>query len=80
MEGYPGARFGFADVPLLNPLASSGLGELPRVQAGSVADAAIICLSWRRKMKWAAPRIVEVPVGMEINMYACANRAQVKRQ
>jgi len=50
------------------------------VQAGSVADAAIICLSWRRKMKWAAPRIVEVPVGMEINMYACASRAQVKTQ
>jgi hypothetical protein len=44
MEGYPGARFGFADVPLLNLLASSGLGELPWVQASSVADAAIIYL------------------------------------
>jgi len=26
------------------------------------------------KMAWKAPKIVEVPVGMEINMYACAAR------
>ncbi|AMA59494.1 MULTISPECIES: pyrroloquinoline quinone precursor peptide PqqA [Bradyrhizobium] len=25
-------------------------------------------------MAWKAPKIVEVPVGMEINMYACASR------
>ncbi|KJC39907.1 MULTISPECIES: pyrroloquinoline quinone precursor peptide PqqA [Bradyrhizobium] len=25
-------------------------------------------------MAWKAPKIVEVPVGMEINMYACALR------
>jgi len=25
-------------------------------------------------MNWKAPKIVEVPVGMEINMYACAAR------
>jgi coenzyme PQQ precursor peptide PqqA len=25
-------------------------------------------------MAWNAPKIVEVPVGMEINMYACAAR------
>ncbi|HWF64151.1 pyrroloquinoline quinone precursor peptide PqqA [Bradyrhizobium sp. OK095] len=25
-------------------------------------------------MAWTAPKIVEVPVGMEINMYACAAR------
>jgi coenzyme PQQ precursor peptide PqqA len=25
-------------------------------------------------MKWTAPKIVEVLVGMEINMYACATR------
>jgi len=25
-------------------------------------------------MAWKAPKIVEVPVGMEINMYACAPR------
>jgi coenzyme PQQ precursor peptide PqqA len=28
----------------------------------------------RAKMAWKAPKIVEVPVGMEINMYACAVR------
>jgi coenzyme PQQ precursor peptide PqqA len=27
-----------------------------------------------RQMAWKAPKIVEVPVGMEINMYACAAR------
>jgi coenzyme PQQ precursor peptide PqqA len=26
-------------------------------------------------MKWTAPKIVEVSVGMEINMYACATRS-----
>jgi coenzyme PQQ precursor peptide PqqA len=26
------------------------------------------------KMAWKAPKIVEVAVGMEINMYACAAR------
>ena len=26
----------------------------------------------RAKMAWKTPKIVEVPVGMEINMYACA--------
>jgi coenzyme PQQ precursor peptide PqqA len=25
-------------------------------------------------MSWKAPMIVELPVGMEINMYACAAR------
>jgi len=29
---------------------------------------------WRAKMAWKTPKIVEVPVGMEINMYACAAR------
>jgi coenzyme PQQ precursor peptide PqqA len=28
----------------------------------------------RAKMAWKAPKIVEVSVGMEINMYACAAR------
>jgi len=26
------------------------------------------------QMTWKTPKIVEVPVGMEINMYACAAR------
>jgi coenzyme PQQ precursor peptide PqqA len=28
----------------------------------------------RAEMAWKAPKIVEVSVGMEINMYACAAR------
>jgi coenzyme PQQ precursor peptide PqqA len=28
----------------------------------------------RFEMAWKAPKIVEVSVGMEINMYACAAR------
>jgi coenzyme PQQ precursor peptide PqqA len=27
-----------------------------------------------KEMSWKTPKIVEVPVGMEINMYACAAR------
>jgi coenzyme PQQ precursor peptide PqqA len=30
--------------------------------------------SWEDGMTWKTPKIVEVPVGMEINMYACAAR------
>jgi coenzyme PQQ precursor peptide PqqA len=29
---------------------------------------------WEDGMTWKTPKIVEVPVGMEINMYACAAR------
>lgn len=28
----------------------------------------------RNKMAWNTPKLVEVPVSMEINMYACAKR------
>jgi len=30
--------------------------------------------TWESQMAWKTPKIVEVPVGMEINMYACAAR------
>jgi coenzyme PQQ precursor peptide PqqA len=30
--------------------------------------------AWETQMTWKTPKIVEVPVGMEINMYACAAR------
>ncbi len=30
--------------------------------------------TWEKEMAWKTPKIVEVPVGMEINMYACAAR------
>ena len=47
-----------------------GVGRSPRFDFGA---------SWRRNsmedgMAWKTPKIVEVPVGMEINMYACAAR------
>jgi coenzyme PQQ precursor peptide PqqA len=34
------------------------------------------CVRFQKEsqMAWKAPKIVEVPVGMEINMYACAAR------
>jgi coenzyme PQQ precursor peptide PqqA len=31
-------------------------------------------LTWEIEMTWKTPKIVEVSVGMEINMYACAAR------
>jgi coenzyme PQQ precursor peptide PqqA len=31
-------------------------------------------ITWENAMTWKTPKIVEVPVGMEINMYACAAR------
>jgi coenzyme PQQ precursor peptide PqqA len=31
-------------------------------------------MTWEKRMTWKTPKIVEVPVGMEINMYACAAR------
>jgi coenzyme PQQ precursor peptide PqqA len=36
--------------------------------------AAIVPLTWESLMAWKTPKIVEVQVGMEINMYACAAR------
>jgi coenzyme PQQ precursor peptide PqqA len=34
----------------------------------------IVPLVKENEMSWKTPKIVEVPVGMEINMYACAAR------
>ena len=36
--------------------------------------AATVPRTWSSLMTWKTPKIVEVPVGMEINMYACAAR------
>jgi coenzyme PQQ precursor peptide PqqA len=36
--------------------------------------AVIVPRLWRTLMVWKCPKIVEVSVGMEINMYACAVR------
>jgi len=38
------------------------------------ARAEFVRFKRRAKMAWKTPKIVEVPVGMEINMYACAAR------
>ena len=46
-----------------------GLGR-PRFCAGATSRQT----SWETRMTWKTPTIVEVPVGMEINMYACAAR------
>jgi coenzyme PQQ precursor peptide PqqA len=35
---------------------------------------AVVRYAKERQMAWKTPKIVEVPVGMEINMYACAAR------
>jgi coenzyme PQQ precursor peptide PqqA len=39
----------------------------------SVRQSAVL-FERRSEMAWKTPKIVEVPVGMEINMYACAAR------
>jgi coenzyme PQQ precursor peptide PqqA len=49
---------------------------LANLRAGiTLIPCSIVAASTRRpNMAWKAPKIVEVPVGMEINMYACAAR------
>jgi coenzyme PQQ precursor peptide PqqA len=47
-----------------------GADRGPRFKSG----AAFRAKTWENEMTWKAPKIVEVPVGMEINMYACAAR------
>jgi coenzyme PQQ precursor peptide PqqA len=47
--------------------AGSGLSFAPARPSRHQED-------WETSMAWKAPKIVEVPVGMEINMYACAAR------
>jgi coenzyme PQQ precursor peptide PqqA len=44
------------------------------VLLGSTAARSSRQTSWEDGMSWKTPKIVEVPVGMEINMYACAAR------
>jgi coenzyme PQQ precursor peptide PqqA len=43
----------------------------PLIVAGS-SNRIHIKTNKEQKMSWKAPKIVELPVGMEINMYACA--------
>jgi coenzyme PQQ precursor peptide PqqA len=39
-----------------------------------IGKSTVVPLPRRANMAWKTPKIVEVPVGMEINMYACAAR------
>jgi coenzyme PQQ precursor peptide PqqA len=55
----------------LDPAYLRGVWGGPTFDAG--ADLAPKLLG-RLSMTWKTPKVVEVPVGMEINMYACAAR------
>ena len=46
----------------------------PGVALGSAATWNSRQTYWEDGMAWKTPKIVELPVGMEINMYACAAR------
>ena len=46
----------------------------PRFNAGANLAPDYLQVSWEIRMTWKTPKIVEVSVGMEINMYACASR------
>jgi coenzyme PQQ precursor peptide PqqA len=39
-----------------------------------LSSLSIVPTRWRSEMARKTPKIAEVPVGMEINMYACAVR------
>jgi coenzyme PQQ precursor peptide PqqA len=48
---------------------------LRQARGGFTLMAVQMCtITWENRMTWKAPKVVEVPVGMEINMYACAAR------
>jgi len=61
-------------------VCSFDLPCLRRVRAGSRFNSGAstapndLQVSWETRMSWKTPKIIEVPVGMEINMYACAAR------
>lgn len=46
----------------------------PRFNPGANLAPDYLQVSWETRMTWKTPKIVEVSVGMEINMYACASR------
>ena len=57
-------------MPDLRPALASGVRRPYARDGANVAPP----LTWEKRMTWKTPKIVEVPVGMEINMYACAAR------
>jgi coenzyme PQQ precursor peptide PqqA len=54
----------------------SGQRSLRKSRGGLILilDAALVANNREDEMAWKTPKIVEVAVGMEINMYACAAR------
>jgi coenzyme PQQ precursor peptide PqqA len=73
--GRPCPQFLFApqhEHPEVNatkiPLANFSIRDTLSVRAQ------VVRFNKESQMAWKAPKIVEVPVGMEINMYACAAR------
>jgi coenzyme PQQ precursor peptide PqqA len=57
-------------MPDFSPALASGAWQSYAEIGANVAPS----LTWEKSMAWKTPKIVEVPVGMEINMYACAAR------
>ena len=55
-------------------MAKDLTGELFDPQYFSPRWAEFVRYQRESQMAWKAPKIVEVPVGMEINMYMCATR------
>ena len=51
-----------------------GKRDLPGEHPPLIVRARHPVINGEAKMAWKAPKIVEVSVGMEINMYMCANR------
>jgi coenzyme PQQ precursor peptide PqqA len=56
-----------------NSLSKDFIGEL-FIPDYLISQGGYRPIARRAKMAWKTPKIVEVPVGMEINMYACAAR------
>jgi coenzyme PQQ precursor peptide PqqA len=53
---------------LAEPLHHGGVGSRFKMAR------AFAPITWETRMTWRTPKIVEVQVGMEINMYVCATR------
>jgi coenzyme PQQ precursor peptide PqqA len=71
------AQEGNSGVRCVGMTSTSDVPRLRYVRGQPSFDAGtnvVPTLLGRSLMSWKTPKIVEVPVGMEINMYACAAR------
>jgi coenzyme PQQ precursor peptide PqqA len=69
----PAVRTG-SHVLARDPPHLRGVHGGPRFTPGASHAPNYLQVTWETLMSWKTPKIVEVPVGMEINMYACAAR------